>query len=89
MRISLSVLSIATALNVFGLLGLTVNASSAQLTDRGSGRITHMQADRGSGRITYLQADRGSGRITNDSSYRGSGRITNVQAYRGSGRLVA
>ncbi|MBT9310661.1 hypothetical protein [Leptothoe kymatousa] len=86
MRLSLSVLSIAVAISVSGLITLP----SFLTTDRGSGRLTTELADRGSGRLDVDQSeqvDRGSGR--GPVAYRGSGRITQDEAYRGSGRIVA
>ncbi|MEM9807756.1 MAG: hypothetical protein AAF959_21020 [Cyanobacteria bacterium P01_D01_bin.56] len=84
MRLSLSVLSIATAISVVGL----TTAPYFLTADRGSGRLTTELADRGSGRLDTDQlTDRGSGR--GPMAYRGSGRIMQDEAYRGSGRLVA
>ena len=74
MSTSLSAISIAVAISVFNLLGLTVNASTLELSERGSGRVGIDEIDRGSGRLV---------------AYRGSGRIETDQAYRGSGRLEA
>ena len=86
MRTSLPAISIAAAISVFNLFGLTASAVTLQLADRGSGRLVAEQGDRGSGRLVAEQGDRGT-TLRND--FRFTGRIDTEQAYRGSGRLEA